>query len=207
MIIRMIRQSWLRNTRRKLLAVVTVFLAASLLSALLAVSIDIGDKMARELKSYGANILIEPAEQAVLPALFGTDEDNPLAGQSALDEAELPHIMNVFWRNNIVGFAPLLAGDMEIVHSKVHVIGTFFNQHIPVPDEPNYRTGQKIVSPYWQVTGQWPDDTGDQALAGAELARQNGWAAGTNLMIGTRNVLITGIPPPVGMRRMRWSCH
>ncbi len=32
------------------------FLASSLISALLAVSIDIGDKMSRELKSYGANI-------------------------------------------------------------------------------------------------------------------------------------------------------
>jgi putative ABC transport system permease protein len=68
MLWRMLRQSWFRNLRRKSLAVLTVFLAAGLISALLAVSIDIGDKMARELKSYGANILIEPAGQAVLPA-------------------------------------------------------------------------------------------------------------------------------------------
>lgn len=52
-----------RNLRRKVLAIITVFLASSLISALLAVSIDIGDKMSRELKSYGANILIEPAGQ------------------------------------------------------------------------------------------------------------------------------------------------
>lgn len=36
-----------RNLRRKGLAIITVFLAASLISALLAVSIDIGDKMSR----------------------------------------------------------------------------------------------------------------------------------------------------------------
>ena len=58
MLWRMIYQSWGRNLRRKALAVLTVFLATSLISALLAVSIDIGDKMSRELKSYGANILI-----------------------------------------------------------------------------------------------------------------------------------------------------
>ena len=63
---RIVRQSWRRNPRRRLLAVLTVFLAAGLVSALMAVSIDVGDKMARELKSYGANILIEPAGQAAV---------------------------------------------------------------------------------------------------------------------------------------------
>ena len=88
MLWRMLRQSWGRNLRRKVLAIITVFLASSLISALLAVSIDIGDKMSRELKSYGANILIEPAGQAALPALF-SESSNPLSGQDFLDEAEL----------------------------------------------------------------------------------------------------------------------
>ncbi|HCU4896365.1 TPA: ABC transporter permease, partial [Escherichia coli] len=43
MLWRMLRQSWGRNLRRKVLAIITVFLASSLISALLAVSIDIGD--------------------------------------------------------------------------------------------------------------------------------------------------------------------
>ncbi len=86
-----------------MLAIITLFLASSLISALLAVSIDIGDKMSRELKSYGANILIEPAGQAALPALF-SESSNPLSGQDFLDEAELPNIKDIFWRNNIVGF-------------------------------------------------------------------------------------------------------
>lgn len=81
--------------------------------ALLAVSIDIGDKMSRELKSYGANILIEPAGQAALPALF-SESSNPLSGQDFLDEAELPNIKDIFWRNNIVGFAPMLGGEASV---------------------------------------------------------------------------------------------
>ena len=40
MLWRMLRQSWGRNLRRKVLAIITVFLASSLISALLAVSID-----------------------------------------------------------------------------------------------------------------------------------------------------------------------
>ena len=45
----MLFQSWRFSIKRKFLAVVTIFLAAGLVSALLAVSIDIGDKMAKEL--------------------------------------------------------------------------------------------------------------------------------------------------------------
>lgn len=193
MITRMLRQSWKRNPRRKLLAVLTVFLAASLLSALLTLSIDIGDKMAREMKSYGANILIEPAEQAALPSLFGEDGDNPLAGQSTLDEKELANIPGIFWHNNIVGFAPLLGGKVTVDGRQLNVIGTFFDRHFPVPDDADYRTGQKIVSPYWQVTGNWPKDEAAEVLAGAQLAKASGWKQGTRLMINGQNVTVTGV--------------
>ena len=63
----MLFQSWRFSIKRKLLAVITIFLAAGLVSALLAVSIDIGDKMAKELKSYGANILVDLPSNAALP--------------------------------------------------------------------------------------------------------------------------------------------
>ena len=42
MLARMLFQSWRFSIKRKFLAVVTIFLAAGLVSALLAVSIDIG---------------------------------------------------------------------------------------------------------------------------------------------------------------------
>ena len=142
MLWRMLRQSWGRNLRRKGLAIMTVFLASSLISALLAVSIDIGDKMSRELKSYGANILIEPAGQAALPALF-SENSNPLSGQDFLDEAELPNIKDIFWRNNIVGFAPMLGGDVDVNGKEVRILGTFFSQPVDIPDEEGFETGKK----------------------------------------------------------------
>lgn len=197
----MLRQSWRRNVRRKSLAVITVFLAAGLISALLAVSIDIGDKMARELKSYGANILIEPAGQAALPALFG-ERSNPLAGQDFLDENELPNIKDIFWRNNIVGFAPLLSGNVVINDQTVGVLGTFFSQPVNVPDEEDYHTGQRIISPYWQVQGEWPQEPVSegavvQALVGKQLALQNHWMVGDSLQLtgpaAPLNLKITGI--------------
>ncbi|MGL6017645.1 MAG: ABC transporter permease, partial [Gibbsiella quercinecans] len=200
MLWRMLWQSWRRNLRRKALAVLTVFLAAGLISALLAVSIDVGDKMSRELKSYGANILIEPASQAILPAISG-ESGNPLDGQDFLDEAELPAIKDIFWRNNIVGFAPLLSGEVTTGNDRISVLGTFFFQPVNVPDEEDYRTGQQAISPYWQVSGQWPTEPPTpgklQALAGAALARHYGWKPGDTLQLhgpsGERTVTLSGI--------------
>lgn len=199
MLWRMLRQSWGHHLRRKGLAVLTVFLASSLISALLAVSIDIGDKMSRELKSYGANILIEPAGQAVLPAVF-SGQSNPLSGQDFLDEAELPNIKDIFWRNNIVGFAPMLGGEVQVGDRDVGVLGTFFSQPVEIPDEEGYQTGQRTVSPFWQVTGDWPQEPAGalpQTLVGQALARRTGWQVGDTLPLRvegtTREVIVSGI--------------
>ena len=187
MLARMLFQSWRYGLKRKLLAIVTIFLAAGLISALLAVSIDIGDKMAKELKSYGANILVEPASSAVLPD--DVSGRSSLATQDFLDEKELPNVKDIFWRNNIVGFAPLLSTQVKVsvangVENDVSILGTFFDHNIPVPDEEDYHTGQKIISPYWQVEGEWVDDATDDfgeqipALLGAQLAKQQQWKIG-----------------------------
>ncbi|MDR1280594.1 MAG: hypothetical protein LBK99_07200, partial [Opitutaceae bacterium] len=115
MLFRLIIQSWRHNLRSKTLAMATVFLAAALISALLAVSINSGDKMSREMKSYGANILVEPAIQAVLPELLGDAAHAPRNTSDYIDESELLNIKEIFWRNNILGFAPLLSGEARLV--------------------------------------------------------------------------------------------
>ncbi|MDU8925361.1 ABC transporter permease [Pasteurellaceae bacterium LIM206] len=188
MLATMLIKSWRFNIKRKLLAVITIFLASGLVSALLAVSIDIGDKMAKELKSYGANILIQPASSAILPEM--SNLNSSLSTQDFIDEKELPNIKDIFWRNNIVGFAPLLSANVTLNNEKsVSVLGTFFDHNIAIPDEDDYHTGQKIISPYWKVTGQWVDDKNDQfgevvpALAGDKLSRSE------QLKIGDRVTL------------------
>ena len=188
MLFRMLFQSWKHGLKRKLLAIITIFLASGLVSALLAVSIDIGDKMAKELKSYGANILIEPASSAVLPEVGNANTS--LATQDFIDEKELPNIKDIFWRNNIVGFAPLLSAEVQIEGGqKVGILGTFFDHNIAIPDEDDYHTGQKIISPYWHVEGEWVDDAQNHfttqvpALIGKQLAQT------LNRKIGDRFVL------------------
>ncbi|MFZ7108132.1 ABC transporter permease [Avibacterium avium] len=193
MLSRMLLQSWRHGLKRKLLAIMTIFLAAGLVSALLAVSIDIGDKMARELKSYGANILIEPASSAVLSAEI--NGGNSLSTQDFLDEKELPNVKDIFWRNNIVGFAPLLSAEVEgknLTQNNTHnisILGTFFDRPIAIPDEDGYHTGQRIISPYWKVQGQWVNDSqkniGENipALLGNQLANRTQWKIGDQIQL------------------------
>ena len=202
MLARMLFQSWRFGIKRKLLAIITIFLAAGLVSALLAVSIDIGDKMAKELKSYGANILVEPASNAALPDELS--HSSSLSSQDFLDEKELPNIKDIFWRNNIVGFAPLLSANVQVTKSSqnstalsapktINVLGTFFDHNIAVPDEEDYHTGQRIISPYWKVEGEWVDDLNNDfvkivpALAGEQLAKSNGWKIGDKLSLSYTN--------------------
>ena len=194
MLARMLFQSWRFSIKRKLLAVITIFLAAGLVSALLAVSIDIGDKMAKELKSYGANILVEPASNAALPDELSHNVD--LNSQDFLDEKELPNIKDIFWRNNIVGFAPLLSADVkaEIAATKEGSQKTTVEQiNILVPDEDDYHTGQKIISPYWHVQGEWVDDLETPegefipALIGEQLAQRTGLKQGDHIRLHYQN--------------------
>lgn len=202
MLARMLFQSWRFGIKRKLLAIITIFLAAGLVSALLAVSIDIGDKMAKELKSYGANILVEPASNAALPDELSHSVS--LSSQDFLDEKELPNIKDIFWRNNIVGFAPLLSANVQVTKSSqnstalsapktINVLGTFFDHNIAVPDEEDYHTGQRIISPYWKVEGEWVDDLNNDfgeivpALAGEQLAKSNDWKIGDKLSLSYTN--------------------
>lgn len=116
-----------------------------------------------------------------------------------MDESELPNIKDIFWRNNIIGFAPLLSGEVSVQGHDVVALGTFFEQAVDVPDEEDYHTGQKTVSPYWQVNGEWPKEDGEtlQTLVGQQLAQQTGWKVGDRLEVkgpkGHLDVIVSGI--------------
>lgn len=177
MFFRMLRQSFFRGWRRKALATATIVLSASLITALMNISIDVGDKMSREMKSYGANINVVPKSEAI-PLEIGGVDYNPLKDRVFINEADLPRIKEIFWHNNIVGFAPFLKTPVEIAgreKKRINLIGTWFDRQVPINGDNEYRTGIKQVSPYWQVQGEWPNEQGGQeneVLAGALLAKE-----------------------------------
>ncbi len=94
----------------------------------------------------------------------------------------------------------MLGGEASVEGEPVRILGTFFSQPVDIPDEEGYETGQKTVSPYWQVTGDWPQEPAGaepQTLVGQQLARQMGWKPGDKLTLRTEGeavqVTVSGI--------------
>src|ERR1700737_5263173 len=107
MFLRLVFESFRRQKRRKLLAGVAIALGVAVATAMVAVATDIGDKIGRELRSYGANLIVTPQEDTLDVEIGGVNLKPPSDGAS-LNEKDLPKIRGTFWHTNIVGFAPML---------------------------------------------------------------------------------------------------
>ena len=117
MFLRLLYESFRRQKRRKLLAGVAITLGVGVATAMIAVATDIGDKISRELRTYGANLIVTPQEDTLDVEIGGVNLKPPSDG-AYLNEADLPKIKGMFWRNNIVGFAPMLPVNVTSWRSK-----------------------------------------------------------------------------------------
>ncbi len=178
---RLVWKSFRLNPRRKALAVLTVALGASLVTAMLNVMLDVGDRVNQELKAYGANLQVLPPA-ALVPVT--EEEFDPPADGEYLAEADLPKIKAIFWGHNILGFVPYLEGSaLAAGDRRVKVAGAWFDRELVVPTGERLRTGLKQMKPWWSVQGKWVDDDGElrQAMVGANVAATVGLRPGDEL--------------------------
>src|ERR1700738_2940298 len=113
MFVRLVYESFRRQKRRKLLAGAAITLGVTVATAMIAVATDIGDKINRELRTIGANLVITPQEDTLDVEIGGVNLKPPSDG-AFLNESDLPKIRGTFWRNNIVGFSPMLPVTVRI---------------------------------------------------------------------------------------------
>src|SRR5262244_1316357 len=129
MFARLLYESFRRQKRRKLLAGIAVTLGVAIATAMIAVATDIGDKINRELRSYGANLLITPQEDTIDVEIGGVNLKPPSDG-NFLSESDLPKIKGTFWRHNILGFSPMLPVNVSLANGAstldVTLVGTYF---------------------------------------------------------------------------------
>ncbi|WP_406676788.1 ABC transporter permease [Moorella sp. ACPs] len=182
---RMLKGALIRQKRKKLLVVLTMALGASLTTATLNVMLDVGDKVNRELKAYGANILVTPRTASLLNELYGVETG---AGSSGpyLEEADLGKIKTIFWANNILGFAPYLPARATIGPEgpEVALVGTWFNRRLELPTGEVLETGIKQLKPWWEVEGTWVQDNDEKgAMVGSLLAKKLGLRPGDELEV------------------------
>jgi len=192
---RLVYESFRRQKRRKLLAGVAITLGVGVATAMISVATDIGDKISRELRAYGANLIVTPQEDTLDVQIGGVDLKPPSDG-AYLNEADLPKIKGMFWRNNIVGFAPMLPvsvqlGDSDDTKSST-LLGTYFSKRLTFGKQ-DFVTGVRITHPWWKVHGAWPDDSSSDVLLGESLAAKLGRKTGDEIEISGQPHRIVGI--------------
>ncbi|PPB68087.1 ABC transporter permease [Campylobacter hyointestinalis subsp. hyointestinalis] len=185
MFIKIISSSILHSQGSKMLAFLTIFLSVTLIACMLNITLNIGDQVARELRSYGSNIVVLPKSQN-LSIEIGDKEFLPLKNEDYLKESDLHKIKEIFWRNNITAFAPFL----NLKVDGFDVVGTYFDKNINVSDEPDFKSGVESLYPFWVVDGRYPkDDSMSEVLAGDGL----GLKVGDTLKLGDINAQVVGV--------------
>ncbi len=195
MFVRLVYESFRRQKRRKVLAGIAITLGVAVATAMIAVATDIGDKISRELRTYGANLLVTPQEDTLDLQIGGVDLKPPSDG-AYLNEADLPKIRGTFWHHNIVGFSPMLPVNVEVrangAPTNLTLLGTYFAKQLSFGKE-EFVTGVKITHPWWKVQGAWPDDNSQDVLLGETLARKLDRKAGDEVEIAGQGHRISGI--------------
>ena len=139
MFIRMITASLLRRRSRMLVALLAIAIGGTILSGLVTIYYDVPRQMGAQFRSYGANMIFTAAEGS-----DGLTREQVSRAAEQIDAADL------------VGLAPYRYESVRINERPVIVAGTDM-------------TGAQSTSPYWFVTGAWPEAPG-QVLIGKAVA-------------------------------------
>jgi putative ABC transport system permease protein len=195
MFVRLVYESFRRQKRRKLLAGAAITLGVTVATAMIAVATDIGDKINRELRTIGANLVVTPQEDSLDVEIGGINLKPPTDG-AFLDEADLPKIKGIFWHNNITAFAPMLPVNTALEQNgkrqDVTLLGTYFAKQVSFGTD-QFTTGVRSTYPWWKVSGAWPEDSSQDVLLGERLASRLGERVGDEITLAGRPLRVSGI--------------
>jgi putative ABC transport system permease protein len=207
MFIRLLKESFVRNPRRKLLTGAALILGMTVTTATFTVAVDVSDQLAREFRSFGANLLVTP-QSDTLPVEIGGVDYRPVTQGAYLPASDLQKLKMIFWRHNILGFTPFLDVPVEMQASSgtgsgksfpATLIGTWYKHAVAVDDGSTFVTGAASTHPWWKIRGQWFAEDSSQCIVGASLAEKYGIGVGDSLnvssgAVGANSTLtVTGI--------------
>jgi putative ABC transport system permease protein len=187
MFLRLIADNFARRPKRKLLTAAALSLGMAVATAALSVSLDVGDRLAKEFRSLGANLVVTP-EADSLPLEIGGVDYRPVNAGAYLPEADVPKIKTVFWHNNIIAFAPVL--DLQVRAAilpkpisgafvpvgQTTLIGTWLQHPVYADDLSRFVTGISGTNPWWKIEGRWFSENAKETecVIGANFASRTG---------------------------------
>ncbi len=170
----------LREKKASTIIFFSVALGSGIVSMMLSISMEIETNMTRELRSFGANIVVEPRIEGTLS----------FAGQKEyLYEDDIKKVKTIFWRHNIIGLAPILELPIEITigssNIKVVAKGTWFEKDIPLSGETDvFKTGIFSISPWWSIDGNVPSH--GEVIIGVDIASRHGLKKDDEIVINNK---------------------
>jgi putative ABC transport system permease protein len=197
MFFRILGESFLRNPARKWLEGAALALGMAITTAALVTSLDVSDRMAREFRRLGANLIVTPKSDT-LPLEIGGTDYRPVEEGAYLRADDIGKLRTIFWRLNLVGFTPFLESPAELERGQnrfaTRLIGTWVDHAVVVPDGTTFSTGVRATHPWWKVEGAWFVDRaqsggasvreeGIEAVAGASLASRTGIHTGDTVLL------------------------
>lgn len=143
MLQKMILHALFKRKSRIAVALFAIAIGTAVIFSLLSVYLDINEKMSKELRAYGANLVIAPSD----------------SGEPFLTEQQFKKTLAVL-ENNVVGAAPYLYGVVNISNKQLVMVGTDFSEI-------------EKISPYWKINGTWVGDENlDGAIIGVTVAEK-----------------------------------
>lgn len=189
MFLRFVRQSIFRAPRRKAMTIAAVAMGSAVATAMLGVMLDVGDRVNRELRALGANLIVTPKGQS-LPVEIGGVNYRPVARAEFIPQADLPRIKSTFWHLNIIGYVPVLHAGTTIAGRNVPVDGVWFSRGA---------NSLRVLNSAWKVHGRWIEEEPDrhdevqQCMLGSALGRRLDVAPGGKLTMFGEPFTVAGL--------------
>lgn len=163
-----------------LLLIAVLAMASSLVTSLGIVSTSMEEKIAEEIRRYGANLVVM-AESARIDVGSGGMNFGMVVEPAYLDQGQVEQAL-LLLRNVRADSALSLRGTLQLRGSNVAVEGVEF-------------PAVRRLFPWWRLQGAWPDAQG--ALVGNDLAFKYGIRVGDELTLtgpgGSPRVKVSGI--------------
>ncbi|MDR1147013.1 MAG: ABC transporter permease [Spirochaetaceae bacterium] len=137
--IKMVVSALLRRRSRMIVALLAVAVGASILSGLITIYYDIPRQMGQEFRSYGTNFLIIPEGNA-----------------ASIDAGAVDAALKCIPADELIGAAPYRYRMVKVNEQPFMAAGTSLD-------------GARKTSPYWFVSGRWPEAP-REALIGQAVA-------------------------------------
>lgn len=152
MYLKMVSGSILRRRSRMIIALLAVAIGGTILYGLMTIYYDIPQQMGKAFRSYGANLIFVPGE-----------------GRSVISDKGIEIIKDTLKNKNVVGMAWFRYENVKINEQPIVAAGTQFEN-------------VKKTSPYWYITGEWPQDS-SRVLVGKEVSERLNLVPGKNITI------------------------